>query len=209
MAAVTICSDFGTQKNKVWHCFHSFSIYFPWSYLSTIKPGKYFSLNSWLPGHDTYLIFLWPLWSLLPSLCWNVLKLSPQPSQSCSTIAMGLHVTYVLVVLKLVSVILPSSLTLGNCQLDFTSWMSNRHLELNMAEPELSIPFLISILTPASSMPLQHRHYSQKGLRGIWNPSWSFVCRCPEISISLLVKESKGSLFQREELFLILGNSEI
>ena len=31
MAAVTICSDFGAQKNKVWHCFHSFPIYFPWS----------------------------------------------------------------------------------------------------------------------------------------------------------------------------------
>ena len=28
MAAVTICSDFGAQKNKVWHCF---PIYFPWS----------------------------------------------------------------------------------------------------------------------------------------------------------------------------------
>ena len=28
MAAVTICSDFGGQKNKVWHCF---PIYFPWS----------------------------------------------------------------------------------------------------------------------------------------------------------------------------------
>ena len=22
MAAVTICSDFGAQKNKIWHCFH-------------------------------------------------------------------------------------------------------------------------------------------------------------------------------------------
>ena len=28
MAAVTICSDFGAQKNKVWHCF---PIHFPWS----------------------------------------------------------------------------------------------------------------------------------------------------------------------------------
>ena len=27
MAAITICSDFGAQKNKVWHCF---PIYFPW-----------------------------------------------------------------------------------------------------------------------------------------------------------------------------------
>ena len=31
MAAITICSDFGAQKNKVSHCFHCFSIYFPWS----------------------------------------------------------------------------------------------------------------------------------------------------------------------------------
>ena len=31
MAAVTICSDFGAPKNKVWHCFHCFPIYFPWS----------------------------------------------------------------------------------------------------------------------------------------------------------------------------------
>ena len=31
MAAVTNCSDFGAPKNKVWHCFHCFPIYFPWS----------------------------------------------------------------------------------------------------------------------------------------------------------------------------------
>ena len=31
MAAVTICSDFGAPKNKVWQCFHCFPIYFPWS----------------------------------------------------------------------------------------------------------------------------------------------------------------------------------
>ena len=31
MAAVTICSDCGAPKNKVWHCFHCFPIYFPWS----------------------------------------------------------------------------------------------------------------------------------------------------------------------------------
>ena len=28
MAAITICSDFGAPKNKVWHCF---PIYFPWN----------------------------------------------------------------------------------------------------------------------------------------------------------------------------------
>ena len=31
MATVTICSDFGAQKNKVWHCFHRLPICFPWS----------------------------------------------------------------------------------------------------------------------------------------------------------------------------------
>ena len=31
MAAITICTDFGAQKNKVSHFFHCFPIYFPWS----------------------------------------------------------------------------------------------------------------------------------------------------------------------------------
>ena len=31
MAAITICSDLGAQKNKVSHCFHCFPIYLPWS----------------------------------------------------------------------------------------------------------------------------------------------------------------------------------
>ena len=31
MPAITICSDFGAQKNKIWHCFHCLHIYFPWS----------------------------------------------------------------------------------------------------------------------------------------------------------------------------------
>ena len=31
MAAVIICSDFGAPQIKVSHCFHSFSIYLPWS----------------------------------------------------------------------------------------------------------------------------------------------------------------------------------
>ena len=32
MATITICSDFGAQKNKVRHCFHCLPIYFPWSF---------------------------------------------------------------------------------------------------------------------------------------------------------------------------------
>ena len=31
MVAITICSDFRTQENKVCHCFHFFPIYLPWS----------------------------------------------------------------------------------------------------------------------------------------------------------------------------------
>ena len=31
MATVTICSDFGAPKNKVYYCFHCFPIYLPWS----------------------------------------------------------------------------------------------------------------------------------------------------------------------------------
>ena len=31
VATVTICSDFGVQKNKVNHCFHCFPFYLPWS----------------------------------------------------------------------------------------------------------------------------------------------------------------------------------
>ena len=31
MAAVTTCSDSGAPKYKVWHCFHCFPIYLPWS----------------------------------------------------------------------------------------------------------------------------------------------------------------------------------
>ena len=30
-AAVTICSDFGAPQNKVYHCFHWFPVYLPWS----------------------------------------------------------------------------------------------------------------------------------------------------------------------------------
>ena len=32
MAAVTVCSDFGAQKNKVCNCFYCFPIYLPWKW---------------------------------------------------------------------------------------------------------------------------------------------------------------------------------
>ena len=39
MAAVTICSDFGAQGNKVCHCFHHFPIYFPRSMWPDVRVG--------------------------------------------------------------------------------------------------------------------------------------------------------------------------
>ena len=53
MAAVTICSDFGAQENKVCQCFQCFPIYFPWNdgtgchdlfWMLSFKPS--FSLSS-------------------------------------------------------------------------------------------------------------------------------------------------------------------
>ena len=48
MATITTCNDFGAQKCKVWHCFHCFPIYLPWSY-SIIKRYKFESvLMRWM-----------------------------------------------------------------------------------------------------------------------------------------------------------------
>ena len=54
MVAVTICSDFGTLKTKISHCFHCFPIFLPWSdgtrchdfsfWMLNLKPA--FSLSS-------------------------------------------------------------------------------------------------------------------------------------------------------------------
>ena len=40
MAAVTLCSDFGAQENKIYHCFHCFSIYLLWSERTRCHDGK-------------------------------------------------------------------------------------------------------------------------------------------------------------------------
>ena len=53
MAAVTICSDFGAQKNKVWHCFHCFPVYFPWS------DGTRWSVHMTIPNFLTIPLPPW------------------------------------------------------------------------------------------------------------------------------------------------------
>ena len=45
MASVTICSDFGAQKNKVWHCFHCFpSISHE---VMTLSSYKFYAFKLW------------------------------------------------------------------------------------------------------------------------------------------------------------------
>ena len=62
MAAVSICSDFGAPKNKVWHCFHCFPIYFPWNI------RLIFNIFS-------FLLYFSPLiiWQFLAIFCFKIL----------------------------------------------------------------------------------------------------------------------------------------
>ena len=85
MAAITICSDFGAPKNKVWHCFHCFSIYFPWS--DGLLSSKYFPylmivciLNLCSPGSIHLFIHSFFLQSFCPSIHHPSFHLSTQPS---------------------------------------------------------------------------------------------------------------------------------
>ena len=94
MAAVTICSDFGAPKNKVWHCFHSFPIYLPWSdrtrclyYLTSNTRDwlvYFWNLNKWIIEIVWFCVWLFllnimfenqPWWyngSSLFSLSWRI-----------------------------------------------------------------------------------------------------------------------------------------
>ena len=69
MAAVTISSDLGAQKNKVCQCFHCFPIYLPWSdetrchdlsfWMLSFKPAfSFFSFTFSLRGSSVPLHFL-------------------------------------------------------------------------------------------------------------------------------------------------------
>ena len=91
MAAVTMCSDFGAPKNKVWHNFHCFPIYFPWSdgtrchdlrFLNVLKVTKSLLWKEWRKLWSEYLsdkhlgrggrskwhlceIWRWGLWEII------------------------------------------------------------------------------------------------------------------------------------------------
>ena len=70
MAAVTICSDFGAPKNKIWHCFHCFPIYFPWSDGTRCRDLSF--LNTPFAIHAPVkfkLLSVWTQCSVLPKPC--------------------------------------------------------------------------------------------------------------------------------------------
>ena len=68
MAAITICSDFGAQENKIWHCFHCLQLFphcFPivysggYEFLSKSRPGCMQSCGG------VWLWWGWPAWGSL------------------------------------------------------------------------------------------------------------------------------------------------
>ena len=71
MAAVTFCSEFGAQKNKVSHCCHGFPIYLPWSG-GTLSLWATYSCLTWelVPGDpwDQLICSLWQTVCYLPWL---------------------------------------------------------------------------------------------------------------------------------------------
>ena len=92
MAAITTCSDFGAQKDKVWHCFHCFPIYFPWS-AHSLTPKQ-----SWDPRYQIYLLLFNPLspssyrpsssldWNNTTSFFFLILKVKVKVVQLCPTL---------------------------------------------------------------------------------------------------------------------------
>ena len=48
MGALTICSDFGAQENKVCHCFHHFPIYLQWSDATRCHDLNFFWMLSFM-----------------------------------------------------------------------------------------------------------------------------------------------------------------
>ena len=47
MAAITICSDFGAQENKICHCFHCFPVYLQWSDGTRCDDLSFLNIEFW------------------------------------------------------------------------------------------------------------------------------------------------------------------
>ena len=74
MTAITICSDFGAQENKVCHCFHCFPIYLSWSgkqrhYFANKGPSSqgygFFSSHVWMWELDRRKPKNWCFWTVV------------------------------------------------------------------------------------------------------------------------------------------------
>ena len=63
MAAVTICSDFGAQENKVCHCFHCFPMYLPWSDRTRCHDLNFLNVEPWAKFSLSSFTFIKKLFS--------------------------------------------------------------------------------------------------------------------------------------------------
>ena len=63
MAAVTICSNFGAQENKICHCFHFSPIYLPWSDRPGCHDLSFLNVEFWASCSLSSLAFIKRLFS--------------------------------------------------------------------------------------------------------------------------------------------------
>ena len=80
MAAITICSDFGAPKNKVWHCFHCFPIYLSWptqseGFLYVLQENET-SINILVHNKNLLINTLQGKWLKMNKVCYSWIKIN-------------------------------------------------------------------------------------------------------------------------------------
>ena len=99
MAAATICSDFGAQKNKVWHCFQLFPHLFPmkwwdrmpWNHHTSKQLLSFLNLSSPLPPSPPLpssldICLSNPVWTLSIVTYFVLFFAAAKSCQSCPTL---------------------------------------------------------------------------------------------------------------------------
>ena len=108
MAAVTVCSNFGVQENKICHCFHFFSLYLPW--------------NDGTRCHDLhFLLSFKPVFSLFSFTL--IKKLFSFSSLFAIKLVWSVHLSLLFLPAILISLCDSSSLS---CRLMFSTSKSNK-----------------------------------------------------------------------------------
>ena len=69
MAATTLCSDFGSPQNKVWHCFHCLPIYFPWGDGTRCNDLSFLNVKLWANFFTLLFHFHQEAFQFLFTLC--------------------------------------------------------------------------------------------------------------------------------------------